>query len=55
MSAGILFATLDMATALMSIYNTTTLENLKISAAVSISHICKLNPIIFPTIFEGFT
>lgn len=55
MSAGILFATLDMATALLGIYNSTQLEGLKVSAAVSVSHICKLNSMIFPTIFESIT
>lgn len=55
MSAGILFATLDIATAMLGIYNSTQIETLKTSAAVSISHICKLNPSIFPTIFESLT
>lgn len=39
LSGGILFATLDIATALLGIYNSTQNEGLKISAAVSISHI----------------
>ena len=55
MSAGILFSTLDIATALLSVYNSTSNEGLKISAAISISHICKLNTMIFPTIFESLT
>jgi serine/threonine-protein kinase ULK4 len=55
MSAGILFATLDIATELLGIYNSSTNEGLRISAAISVSHICKLNQIIFPTIFESMT
>lgn len=54
-SAGILFSTLDIATALLSIYNSTSNNGLKISTAISISHICKINPMIFPTIFESLT
>lgn len=55
MSAGILFATLDYATECLGIYNSSENEGLRTSAAVSISHICKLNPIIFPTIFESMS
>ena len=55
LSGGILFATLDIATALLGIYNSTQNEGLKISAAVSISHIWKLHPSIFPTIFESIS
>ena len=40
---------------LFHIYNTVKDENLRISAAVSISHICKLNTTLFPTIFTSFT
>ena len=55
MIAGVLFATLDIAAALLGIFNSTQNEPLKISAAVSISHVCKLNSTIFPTIFESIT
>lgn len=55
LGAGVLFATLDIATALLGIFNSTSSEKLRTSAAVSISHICKLNPSIFPTIFESIT
>jgi len=54
-SAGCNFATLEVATLLLNIYHTTKNEVLKTSAAVSISHICKLNTTLFPTIFESLT
>lgn len=54
-SAGCSFATLKVAALLMNIYHTVTNEPLKISAAVTISHICKLNTTLFPTIFESLT
>lgn len=53
-SAGCSFANLDVITLLFHIYNTVTEETLRISAAVSISHICKLNTTLFPTIFNSF-
>ena len=53
--AGCAFATLETATLLLSIYHSTSNEPFKISAAVSISHICKLNTTLFPTIFESLT
>lgn len=52
-SAGYQFATLKVATLLLNIYHTQTNEVFKTSAAVSISHICKLNTTLFPTIFES--
>jgi hypothetical protein len=54
-SAGCTFATLKVAALLLNIYHTVTLEPFKVSAAVSISHICKLNTTLFPTIFESLT
>ena len=54
-SAGCSFATLKVATLLLNIYHTVTHEAFKTSAAVSISHICKLNTMLFPTIFESLT
>ena len=54
-SAGCSFANLDVSTLLLHIYNTSSDETFKISAAVSISHICKLNTTLFPTIFGSFT
>lgn len=54
-SAGCNFATLEVSTLLLNIYHTTKNEHLKVSAAVSISHICKLNTTLFPTIFESLT
>ena len=51
-SAGIQFATLKIAKAMLGVYNSTTNDKLKTSAAVSISHICKLDPKIFKVIFE---
>jgi hypothetical protein len=55
LSAGCSFATLKVATLLLNIYHTVTNEVFKTSAAVSISHICKLNTTLFPTIFESLT
>lgn len=52
-SAGYQFATLKVATLLLNIYHSQTNEIFKTSAAVSISHICKLNTTLFPTIFES--
>jgi len=52
-SAGYQFATLKVAALLLNIYHTQTNEIFKTSAAVSISHICKLNSTLFPTIFES--
>jgi hypothetical protein len=46
---------LEVATLLLNIYHTTKNEVFKTSAAVSISHICKLNTTLFPTIFESLT
>lgn len=54
-SAGCSFANLDVVTLLFHVYNTVTDEMFKISAAVSISHICKLNTTLFPTIFTSLT
>jgi hypothetical protein len=54
-SAGCNFATLEVATLLLGIYHSMKNENFKISSAVSISHICKLNTTLFPTIFESLT
>ena len=54
-SAGCSFATLKVATLLLHIYHTQKNEIFKTSAAVSISHICKLNTTLFPTIFESLT
>jgi serine/threonine-protein kinase ULK4 len=52
-SAGCNFATLEVATLLLNIYITTKNEPFKTSAAVCISHICKLNTTLFPIIFES--
>jgi len=49
------FATLDVCTHLLSLYHSTTNEHLRISAAVTISHVCKVKTAFFPTIFEGIT
>jgi len=54
-SAGCHFATLEVATLLLNIYHTTKNDALKTSAAVSVSHICKLNTTLFPTIFESIS
>lgn len=54
-SAGCSFATLEVATLLLNIYHTTKNEQFKVSSAVCISHICKLNTTLFPTIFESLT
>lgn len=53
--AGVSFATLEIATHLLSIYHTTKNEPFKTSAAVSISHICKLDTKLFPAIYETLT
>lgn len=55
LSAGCSFATLKVATQLLNIYHTQTNEIFKTSAAVSLSHICKLNTTLFPTIYESLT
>lgn len=55
MSAGSNFANLDTATLLLNIYHTTKNDAFKTSAAVSISHVSKLNTTLFPTIFESLT
>jgi len=52
-TAGCSFATLKVATLLLNIYHTQQNEIFKISAAVSISHICKLNTTLFATIFAS--
>jgi len=44
-----------VATLLLHIYHTQQLDPFKTSAAVSVSHICKLNTTLFPTIFESIT
>jgi hypothetical protein len=54
-SAGCSFANLEVVTLLFHIYNTVTDESFRVSAAVSISHICKLNTTLFPTIFTSLT
>jgi serine/threonine-protein kinase ULK4 len=54
-SAGCNFATLEVATLLLNIYHTVTMDSFRTSAAVSVSHICKLNTTLFPTIFESIT
>ena len=54
-SAGCNFATLEVATLLLNIYHTQQNENFRTSGAVSVSHICKLNTTLFPTIFESIT
>ena len=54
-SAGCSFANLEVVTLLFHIYNTVTEEAFRVSAAVSISHICKLNTTLFPTIFTSLT
>lgn len=52
-TAGCNFATLKVATLLLNIYHTQQNEVFKVSAAVSISHICKLNTTLFATIFAS--
>jgi len=54
-TAGCAFATLETATLLLNIFHSTNNDPFKVSAAVSISHICKLNTTLFPTIFESLT
>jgi hypothetical protein len=67
-SAGHKFATLETINHLLAIFLTHTsqmaksnqqtpafYENLKTSAAVALSHICRLQPHLFPTIFERIT
>lgn len=54
-STGFKFATLDVATSLLSAFYTTQIEAFKISAAISISHICRINNVIFPTVFESIS
>lgn len=54
-SAGCSFANLDVVTLLFHVYNTVTDESFRVSSAVSISHICKLNTTLFPTIFTSLT
>jgi len=54
-STGFKFATLDVATLLLNAFYTTQIEAFKISAGVSISHICKLNNAIFQTMIESMT
>jgi len=46
---------LQVATLLLNIYHTQTNDAFRTSAAVSVSHICKLNTTLFPTIFESLT
>ncbi len=55
LTAGCSFATLKVAALLLNIYHTQTNEVFKTSAAVSVSHICKLNTTLFPTIYESLT
>lgn len=54
-TAGCNFATLEVATLLLNIYHTQQNDSFRTSAAVSVSHICKLNTTLFPTIFESIT
>ena len=54
-SAGCSFTNLDVVTLLFHVYNTVSDESFKVSSAVSISHICKLNTTLFPTIFTSLT
>ena len=54
-SAGCNFATLEVASLLLNIYHTQQNDSFRTSAAVSVSHICKLNTTLFPTIFESIT
>lgn len=54
-SAGCNFATLPVATLLLDIYHTQQNDSFRTSAAVSVSHICKLNTTLFSTIFESIT
>jgi hypothetical protein len=54
-SAGCHFATLEVASLLLNVYHTSQNESFRTSAAISVSHICKLNTTLFPTIFESIT
>ena len=53
MSAGCLFATKEAISYLLKIYNTTKNESMKMSAAVALSHSCKLNEELFQTFFDS--
>jgi len=53
-TAGYLFSTIESASLLINIFNTTKNEFLRTSAAVALSHICKLNASVFPTFFDIF-
>jgi len=50
-NAGQQFASKDTAEMLLHCYRTSTIDGFKVSAAVTISHICKLNAELFPYIF----
>lgn len=54
-STGYKFSSLDVVTLLINAFHTTTIDAFRISAAVTISHICKLNSAMFPTFFESIT
>ena len=54
MTAGYKFSTIETASLLLNIFNTTKNDTLRISAAVAISHVCKLNSSVFPTFFDVF-
>ncbi len=57
LSAGYLFSTIETSSLLINIFNGTKNENMRVSAAVALSHICRLNSNVFPTFFDlfGFT
>lgn len=54
-SAGERFATPEAATSLLHIYLKSENEGFRIVASVALSHISKLNPSLFPVIFEEIT
>ncbi len=53
-SAGYLFSTIESTSLLINIFNGTKNENMRVSAAVALSHVCKLNSNVFPTFFDLF-
>jgi len=51
-SAGCLFANVDVSTLLLNILTNGKNEKMKLSAAIALSHICKLNSELFPIFFD---
>ena len=55
MAAGEKFASEETASRLLNIYHGQISEGFTIVASVGLSHLSKLNPVIFPQIFESIT